>query len=177
MRRLQNRGFTLVEVIVAFVILGIAGGTILNSFAMAVRLNAKAEQEFWAAGCARTAMEYMLHLDGLKTAVEDWASDSGNLALLSSDTAFYELGTGGTGDETVLSAASFGSDILDEFDGLVPKVKSIALKKEVSGEGDTAVICRIEIELLNGTETAAELTGSRRIEIGPSGGGSGGGGA
>lgn len=179
MKRLQNRGFTLVEVIVAFVILGIAGGTILNSFAMAVRLNAKAEQEFQAAGCARTAMEYVLHLDGLKTEVVDWASNSENLALLLSEPDFYELKTTEPYDALVLSAAAFtgAEDILDGFDGLIPSVKSVALQKADSEEApDSAVVCRIQIELMDGTEVAAELTGSRRIEINSSGGGSGGGG-
>lgn len=73
MRQRQNSGFTLVEVIAAFVILGIAGGVILNSFAMAIRLNVKAEQAFKAANDARMSLEYVLHLDQIKENVSTWA--------------------------------------------------------------------------------------------------------
>ncbi|MCC8161808.1 MAG: type II secretion system GspH family protein [Lachnospiraceae bacterium] len=69
-RKQDNRGFSLVEVVVSAAILAIIGSVILGSFSMAVRMNARAKQTYRAANYAQKAMEYLMTDEDFKTNVE-----------------------------------------------------------------------------------------------------------
>ncbi|MCC8138836.1 MAG: type II secretion system GspH family protein [Lachnospiraceae bacterium] len=69
-RKQDNRGFSLVEVVVSAAILAIIGSVILGSFSMAVRMNARAKQTYRAANYAQKAMEYLMTDDEVETKVE-----------------------------------------------------------------------------------------------------------
>ena len=57
LKKLNNKGFSLVEILIAIIILGIATGPILSCFVTAVRVNAKAkDQQRWNAA-AQSIME------------------------------------------------------------------------------------------------------------------------
>ncbi len=80
-RKQDNRGFSLVEVVVSAAILAIIGSVILGSFSMAVRMNARAKQTYRAANYAQKAMEYLMTdedvEDAVVSAVEDVCETAG----------------------------------------------------------------------------------------------------
>ncbi|MCD8097835.1 MAG: type II secretion system GspH family protein [Lachnospiraceae bacterium] len=69
-RKQDNRGFSLVEVVVSAAILAIIGSVIFCSFSMAVRMNARAKQTYRAANYAQKAMEYLMTDEDIETAVK-----------------------------------------------------------------------------------------------------------
>jgi len=99
----NNRGFTLVEVLIALLVLGILLVPVNNAFLQSVKMNQHLQQRVRAVREAQAAMEVTLSLindAGLHDDLEENAFNSVEIALLHQDSPFYVITSRETGTKS-----------------------------------------------------------------------------
>lgn len=98
-RKLNNQGMSLIEILVAMIILGVVTASLLHSFVTSVRLNAKAKEKQRVATAAQSLMEGLKAYDMEHICLQFNGGDRYPMHLIGNVESYKEVAPSGSSDD------------------------------------------------------------------------------
>lgn len=146
-RKLNNQGMSLIEILVAMIILGVVTASLLHSFVTSVRLNAKAKEKQRVATAAQSLMEGLKAYDMEHICLQ---FNGGGMRLISNADTYYEEALSdrdgdGVSDVSIVLDGDGGYTFLPAADNKYAFVLENIKFDNIDGMEDQYYDARIEI--------------------------------